>query len=552
VALSTLAAAATLSVLPLGSTASAAPDGPDASGLAPVIGAARDTAIEGRYVVVLEEDSSAKSATSAEETALDAGGVVKDSFDTALTGFTAELPSKAVEALREDPAVAFIEADQRVSISGSQVRAPWGLDRIDQRPRRLDGRYRFARTGKGVTAYVIDTGVRARHRELRGRVAPGFTAVKDGRGSNDCNGHGTHVAGIIGGRTYGVAKRVTVRPVRVLRCSGVGSNSGVIAGMDWIVRHHKAGPAVANMSLGGPPSRAMDLAVQRMVDDGVLVTVAAGNEGMDACEYSPGRTPSVLTVGAIQRSGARPWFSNWGSCVDLFAPGARITSAWFASNRATNTLDGTSMATPHVAGAAALYLQTHRQATPEQVKAVLLDGATTGKVSARAGSPNRLLFSRVDAAPPNNLFDNPGFEGGADGAWGTNVVDVINSYVDEGSYDGAWKAWLGGTGTRHDDSLEQRVAIPSGAKARLSFYLRINTNERTRKARDRMWVIVDDGQPRTLARFSNRTYGLGMVRHSYDLSRYAGRTVTIRFLAREDLGGETNFIIDQVGLSTRG
>ncbi|WP_148574262.1 S8 family peptidase [Nocardioides caldifontis] len=548
-ALSTLAASCALTAT--ATTASAAPSKDPGPDLAPLVGTERDTAIEGRYIVVMEPDASAGDAATVEDAAVAEGGEVDQSFDTALTGFTAELTDDAVETLREDPDVAFIEADQRVEAWDVQRRAPWGLDRVDQRGNKLNGKYRFTGNGKGVTAYVIDTGIRSSHRELRGRVSKGFSVIKDGRGTRDCNGHGTHVAGTLGGKTYGVAKKVTLRPVRVLRCSGAGSNSGVIAGIDWVTRHHKGGPAVANLSLGSGESRAMDAAVQRAVADGVSFVVAAGNEREDACYFSPGRTPSAITVGSTRSNDGRSGFSNWGTCVDIFAPGNNITSSWYRNDKDTQTISGTSMASPHVAGAAAIYLQKHRRAKPEQVKAVLLDGATKGKVKGRkAGSPNRLLFTRVKAAPPNNILRNPGFEAGATG-WSASA-GVITKDTGESSYTGAWKAWLGGTGKAHTDNLSQQVAVPAGVRARLSVYLRINTNDDITRTKDTVSVqVVRGGTTTTLATYSNRASGLGYVRRTYDLSAWAGRTVTVRFRATEDQGDLTNFVIDNVGLSTR-
>jgi subtilisin family serine protease len=241
-----------------------------------------------------------------------------------------------------------------------------------------------------VTAYVIDTGIQP-HNEFSGRLGSGYTAINDGRGTTDCNGHGTHVAGTVGGTTYGVAKQVTLVPVRVLGCDGSGTNSGVIAGMDWVAG--RGGPAVANMSLGGGASTATDSAVSRMTSSGVTTVVAAGNENQNACNVSPARASSAITVGSTTNTDARSSFSNWGSCVDIFAPGSNITSAWIGSTSATNTISGTSMASPHVAGVAAQYLQTNPGASPTTVTNALIGNATTGVVSGTNGSPNRLLFT---------------------------------------------------------------------------------------------------------------------------------------------------------------
>lgn len=275
--------------------------------------------------------------------------------------------------------------------SATQTNATWGLDRIDQRKRPLNGSYTYNTTASSVTAYIIDTGILSGHQEFSGRVTGGVTAINDGRGSSDCNGHGTHVAGTVGGRTYGVAKGVKLFAVRVLDCAGSGSNSGVIAGVDWVTYNHTK-PAVANMSLGGGASQALDDAVRNSIGAGVTYAVAAGNENQNACNVSPARVSSALTVGATTRTDSRASFSNYGSCVDLFAPGQDITSAWYSSSSSTRTISGTSMASPHVAGAAALYLQSNQGASPSTVASNLNSTATTGVVTGTNGSPNRLLY----------------------------------------------------------------------------------------------------------------------------------------------------------------
>jgi subtilisin family serine protease len=270
--------------------------------------------------------------------------------------------------------------------------ASWGLDRVDQANLPLDGRIAAAHNGAGVTAYIIDTGVRGDHGDFSGRMAEGFTSISDGNGSTDCNGHGTHVAGTVAGSTYGVAPAATVVPVRVLSCSGSGSTSGVIAGIDWAVRHHQAGtPAVANMSLGGGYSAALNAAVAAGVADGISFSVAAGNSSDNACSYSPASEPTAITVGSTTSSDGRSSFSNWGSCLDVFAPGSSIRSAWYTSATATATLSGTSMAAPHTAGAAALLLSARPSATPAAVRDALVTGATRNVVSDPAGSPNALV-----------------------------------------------------------------------------------------------------------------------------------------------------------------
>ncbi|MFB9953587.1 S8 family peptidase [Cellulomonas denverensis] len=330
-------------------------------------------------------------ATAAAATAGD-NSTVEDVFP-AVAGFAAELTDQAIAELDADPRVLAIEPDRPVAAMATQRPPSWGLDRIDQQKLPLSGTYTYAQTGKGVTAYVIDSGILASHREFTGRVRSGFTAVQDGKGTTDCLGHGTHVAGTLGGTTYGVAKQVTLVPVRVLNCTGSGTSSQLIAGIDWVVADHKPGqPAVANISLGGAASDAIDAAVQRLVADGVTVVVAAGNGNKDACTMSPARAVNAVTVGATTRTDTRSSVSNWGRCLDLFAPGEAIVSASHRSTTATASMTGTSMAAPHVAGAAALVLQKSPKSTPAQVWSTLLPRTGQNLVkSAGATSKNRLL-----------------------------------------------------------------------------------------------------------------------------------------------------------------
>ncbi|KGN31317.1 peptidase S8 [Knoellia sinensis KCTC 19936] len=357
---------------------------------APLLG----TSSNDRYIVVMNKNANASSQSSAKNQARSNGAQITHNYSAALDGFAAKLPAQALNGLRNNPNVAFIEPDLPVRATDTQSPATWGLDRIDQRDLPLNNSYTYTQSGAGVTAYIIDTGIRTGHAEFSGRAVSGYSAINDGRGSDDCNGHGTHVAGTVGGETYGVAQDVRLVAVRVLDCQGSGSNSGVIAGVDWVTQNHTAGsPAVANMSLGGGVSSALDSAVSNSIADGVTYALAAGNDsGANACNGSPGRVAAGLTIGSSTNTDARSSFSNIGSCLDLFAPGSNITSAWHTSNSATNTISGTSMATPHVAGAAALLLQATPSASPASIASTLVANSTTGKLSnIGTGSPNRLL-----------------------------------------------------------------------------------------------------------------------------------------------------------------
>ncbi|MFE4833427.1 S8 family serine peptidase [Arthrobacter sp. NPDC056691] len=307
-------------------------------------------------------------------------------------------PGQAAE-LKRSAGVAAVELDAPVTAADTQQSATWGLDRIDQRALPLSGTYTAPSSGAGVNAYVIDSGVLSAHAEFGGRVAQGWTAISDGLGTGDCNGHGTHVAGTIAGKTYGVAKAATVIPVRVLDCNGSGFNSDVIAGLEWVASNHQAGtPAVANLSLGSTASAMVDAAVQGIINDGVTAVVAAGNSAADACNSSPARVAGALTVAASDSADKQASFSNYGSCVDLYAPGVGIKSASPASATATALMSGTSMASPHVAGAAAVLLSRSPGLLPADVAAKLLSAATPGAVSAAtAGTPNRLLFTNPAA-----------------------------------------------------------------------------------------------------------------------------------------------------------
>lgn len=374
--------------------------------------------ISNQYIVVLETPQlgSAQSRLGVGELVQSlltqvGGGQVLAEYRHALLGFTARMTPVQAAALARLPLVKLVEQDQIVTATATQTGATWGLDRIDQHNLPLSNTYIYPdQSGQGVNVYIVDTGLNATHQDFAGRVGTGRNFAPNTNGSilctllglgcptpvatntNDCNGHGTHVAGSAAGTTYGVAKRATVIPVRVLGCNGSGSNSGVIAGVDWVAANRVL-PAVANMSLGGGNSDALDQAVKNAIAQGVTFVVAAGNDNANACTGSPNRVPEAITVGATTRTDARSSFSNFGACVDVFAPGTDITSAWYTSNTATSTISGTSMASPHVAGAAALVLGANNGLSPSAVTDAILGNATLGVVSnPGSGSPNALLY----------------------------------------------------------------------------------------------------------------------------------------------------------------
>ncbi len=320
------------------------------------------------------------------------GGVPTNIYTHAINGYSARMSEDEALRLSQDPAVKYVEEDSIIQANTTQSNPPWGLDRIGQRDLPLNQSYSFTTTGAGVNVYIIDTGIRTTHQQFGGRASVGFDSVGDGRNGIDCNGHGTHVSGTVGGSTFGVAKGVRLFAVRVLDCSGSGSNSGVIAGVDWVTANHVS-PAVANMSLGGPVSDTLDTAVRNSIASGVTYCVAAGNSNADASTNSPARVAEAITVGSTTMSDARSSFSNFGAGVDIFAPGSSILSSWFSSNTATATLSGTSMASPHATGVAARILQGNPSASPATVRNEMVNTATTNRLSGLpSGTANRLLF----------------------------------------------------------------------------------------------------------------------------------------------------------------
>ncbi|MBM0207400.1 S8 family peptidase [Micromonospora sp. NPDC051227] len=381
------------------------------------------TAVPDSYIVVLKDSAVARDRVGDTAKRLSGrhGGTVARTYGAALRGFEVTVNASAAARIAADPAVAYVEQNHTVSISGTQANPPsWGLDRIDQRNRPLDSSYTYPNTASNVHAYIIDTGIRFSHNDFGGRATSGYDAV-DGGSADDCNGHGTHVAGTVGGSAYGVAKGVQLVGVRVLNCSGSGTNAGVIGGVDWVTAN-AIKPAVANMSLGGGANSSLDNAVRNSIASGVTYGLAAGNDnGANACNTSPARTTEAITVGSTTNTDARSSFSNVGTCLDIFAPGSSITSAWYNSNTATNTISGTSMATPHVVGAAALVASANPSWTPAQVRNQLVANATPNVVSnPGSGSPNLLLYVGTGTTPPPPT-----------GCTGTNGTDV--SIPDAGS-----------------------------------------------------------------------------------------------------------------------
>lgn len=354
--------------------------------------------IPNHYIVVLDDSVvGEKGAFSispyvADDLAARHRGKVQRVYQHALNGFAVEMSEADAEAMSKDFRVAYVEEDGVMTADVTQNNPPWGLDRIDQRNLPLSATYTYNWTGAGVRVYVIDTGIRTTHSQFGGRASNVFDAF--GGSGADCNGHGTHVSGTVGGSTYGVAKGALLRGVRVLDCTGNGTTSGVIAGVDWVRLNHVA-PAVANMSLGGGISTALDTAVNNLHNANVTIAVAAGNNnGANACNNSPARAANAITTGSTTTTDARSSFSNIGTCIDIFAPGSGILSSWYTSNTATATLSGTSMASPHVAGVAALYKQANPSASSTTIRNAIVNNATTNVITnVGTGSPNRLLYS---------------------------------------------------------------------------------------------------------------------------------------------------------------
>lgn len=573
-----LALAMAFAALPLANAQPAKPE------RAPLLDAAAPQRVAGQYIVVFKNGTSKQQAR---ETTADVvttyGGTVLYEYRAALIGFAAQLNKKALRQLRKNPRVKYVEQDKRVTLSDeftlpgapsvfetAQTSATWGLDRIDQRNLPLDTVYNYSTTASNVNAYVIDTGIRTTHSQFGGRASGAYTAIGDGNGTNDCNGHGTHVAGTIGGATYGVAKGVKLYAVRVLDCSESGTTSGVIAGVDWVTAN-RVKPAVANMSLGGGASSSLDTAVNNSINAGVVYAVAAGNSSADACTASPARAAAAITVGATTNTDARASYSNYGTCLDLFAPGSSITSAWISSDTATNTISGTSMATPHVTGTAALYLANNPNASPSAVRNALVSTGTLNKVTgAGTGSPNVLLYAIFGSASPTNtptptplpgptntptpipggtnVVKNPGFESGPNVNWtesssgGYQIVDTTRPRT------GAYSAYFCNYNSC-SEYIQQSIVVP--ANGTLTYWWYQTSSEGTTTAYDYLRVQIYNSSGALLATpraWSNKNTRGAWSQDTLSLAAYAGQTVRLRFAATTDTSLPSTYFVDDVAV----
>ena len=354
---------------------------------------AADSPVAGSYIVVFKDSQATAPAVKTKASALVKryGGKVKHTYSATIRGFSISVDESAAKRLAADPAVAYVQQDGVATIQATQQNPTWGLDRVDQRNLPLSRSYTYANDGSAVTAYILDTGINMRHADFEGRATSGRDFIDNDSDASDCQGHGTHVAGTVGSKTWGVAKKVKLVSVRVLNCQGSGQYSQIISGIDWVAQNARK-PAVANLSLGGGADTSVDNAIKRLVSSGVTAAVAAGNDNRDACNTSPARVPEAITVNATDSSDNRSSFSNYGRCTDIFAPGTSITST--TQNGGSGSMSGTSMATPHVAGAVALYLHANPSASPSAVANALVSNATSNAVrNPGTGSPNRLLYT---------------------------------------------------------------------------------------------------------------------------------------------------------------
>lgn len=507
--------------------------------------------VPGRYVVVLEPGANLDAVTSTVRTIK--GARVHRTYGKGLKGLALEMSDADARQLSRDRRVLFVEEDSVVSAKT----VSWGLDRIDQTSLPLDGSFGSTQTGAGVTAYIVDTGIMAGHAEFGGRVAPGFSAF-DG-GTADCNGHGTHVAGIVGGSTTGVARSVTLVPVRVLDCGGSGTVSTLLSGLDWVLQN-ASGPSVVNMSLGGAPSSALDKQVNVLLQAGLTVVISAGNDNKKACDTSPARVAGAITVGASTEYDQRAGFSNYGACIDVFAPGANILSAYYASPTARSVASGTSSAAPFVSGVVALWLEQYPRASTTSISSAVVTATTHDVLGAVGeGSPNRLVHSTVgvlDELPPSDaqLLSDPGFEEG-ETYWVTDICTVVNPtgcppIESFSSRSGNTHAAIGGPATSFSLTSET-LTIPATVRAaELSFYLWVVS--KNKKHSDTLAIEIRDENNvllETLGTFTNLDVCDTYVERRFDVTRYRGKAIRISFIGQQDKGAPTWFLLDDVALN---
>ncbi len=439
-------------------------------------------------------------------------GKIRHYYNSKLGGFALEMDAQHLDEMLKDPRVEYIEQDQLVYGNDIQVDAPWGLDRIDQQDLPLNFEYQYTYTGDGVTAYIVDSGIQASHPEFSGRVLPGLDVIDDGYDTDDCHGHGTHVAGTVGGTTYGVAKEVDLVPVRVLACDGFGSNSGIIAALNWI-EENAVKPAVVNMSIGGGGSDAYTAALTSLVESGVTVVAAAGNNNEDACSYAPSGIPAALTVAASTSDDSRASFSNYGDCVDLFAPGFSILSASIYGGASYK--NGTSMAAPHVAGAVALYLDKYPDAAPGEIESVIEENAVTNKITDVGGAPNLLLQTDfLNSIESSSLFiaSASDWEGSENGYPASKTID------DSLNWESRWQAAGGPVNLVLDLGSPQQldsVGISWGRGGELTYNFEI-------------WARASSSDEWVKVRSRGDTSGSSSSIENYDVSNMSARYVRIK------------------------